>query len=403
MWQRISARRISPVGWWTLAAVAVPVLVAAFLITFVVTGQSAPARARLTEGPSVTAPPSQATPSLMSLPARPADERDPVSSKLPVADALLRNAAVPFAVEQVGAAPQFRFGGSAIDRERAIECLALAAMAEAGGSDAGQRAVMQVVLNRVRHPAFAKTICGVVFEGAERQTGCQFTFTCDGSLSRRYSEAAWRQARQRAREALDGRTFAAVGTATHYHTDWVYPYWSPSLDKVAKIDTHLFFRWKGYWGTPPSFAARYKGQELALADLMSRANAGGSDPDRTAAITDQVVPIGRSASSGGTIPPGVVSHPEGGAYLVGYASLPSAAQALATARRLCGGNGYCRVMGWADRGAMPKGFPVPPASRARLSFSYVLDAQNNETVFYDCSQFSGIDRQACLPRSVRPT
>ncbi len=74
-----------------------------------------------------------------------------------------RNAAVPFVKGPITPAPRFTFKGSAEDRSRATECLALAAMAEAGPSDIGQRAVIQVILNRVRHPAFAKTVCGVVF------------------------------------------------------------------------------------------------------------------------------------------------------------------------------------------------------------------------------------------------
>ncbi|PCJ46186.1 MAG: DNA gyrase subunit A, partial [Gammaproteobacteria bacterium] len=40
----------------------------------------------------------------------------------------------------------------------------------------------EVVLNRVGHKAFPNTVCSVVFQGAERVTGCQFSFTCDGSM-----------------------------------------------------------------------------------------------------------------------------------------------------------------------------------------------------------------------------
>jgi hypothetical protein len=84
--------------------------------------------------------------------------------------------------------------GSAEDRARARTCLAQTAWYEAGQDRAGQQAVVQVVLNRVRHPAYPKTICGVVFQGSERRTGCQFTFTCDGSLARVPSAAAWKDA-----------------------------------------------------------------------------------------------------------------------------------------------------------------------------------------------------------------
>ena len=96
---------------------------------------------------------------------------------------------------------------------------------EAGDDPAGQRAVAQVVLNRVRHPAFPKTVCGVVFEGQDRTTGCQFTFSCDGALTRwSPSPALWTAARQIATAALTGTVYRPVGYATHYHTDWVVPY-----------------------------------------------------------------------------------------------------------------------------------------------------------------------------------
>src|SRR3546814_20727166 len=98
------------------------------------------------------------------------------------------------------------------------------------------------LIHRARHPAFPKSSCGVVFQGSERTTGCQFTFTCDGALARRYSDAAWQRACNNADLMLSGGTYPAVGLATHYHTDWVRPYWSDSLEKIAIVDTHLFFR-----------------------------------------------------------------------------------------------------------------------------------------------------------------
>lgn len=335
--------------------------------------------------------PAMMPPPLTSLPALPGQADALGAPPLSEDDAFARNAAVPFVTGAIAPAASFQFTGGAQDRSRAVDCLALAAMAEAGSGDEGQRAVMQVVLNRVRHPAFAHTICGVVFEGSQRASGCQFTFTCDGSLNRPYSNGAWQSARRRASAALDGYVYSKVGTATHYHTDWVYPYWSPSLDKVARVDTHLFFRWKGYWGTWASFRSGYGGGETALTELMQQA---GAEPE-----SDAIIPVMRKADKAGN----VIRKPEGGAFLIGYASLPSAAQALATARKLCGGSGYCQVMGWADRSAMPLGFPVSPAARARLSFSYVLDARNTEIVLYDCRMFTGIERDHCIPAPSRPT
>ncbi len=152
------------------------------------------------------------------------------------------NAKIPFVPGPVIPAKRFVFRGSPAGKLQALDCLASAAVYEAGGDADGQRAVMQVILNRVRRAGFPKTVCGVVYDGSERTTGCQFSFTCDGSVDRRPEHEGWIEARQRARQALSGFVFAAIGTATHYHTDWMVPYWSSSLAKVAKVHSHIFYR-----------------------------------------------------------------------------------------------------------------------------------------------------------------
>jgi hypothetical protein len=155
------------------------------------------------------------------------------------------NAKMPFAPGPVIPAKRFVFRGTPAGKLQAIDCLATAAIYEAAGDADSQRAVMQVVLNRVRKSGFPKTVCGVVYDGSERETGCQFSFTCDGSVDRRPESAGWSEARLRARQALSGYVFAAIGSSTHYHTDWVVPYWSSSLAKVAKVHSHIFYRrWK---------------------------------------------------------------------------------------------------------------------------------------------------------------
>ena len=155
--------------------------------------------------------------SVEALPAS-GEEANTLKSQLAPDDAQAQNAAVDIVEGGPGIAPPFRFTGSAADRTRARDCLALAAMAEAGYGDADQRAVMQVILNRTRHPAFANTVCGVVYQGSQRSTGCQFTFTCDGSLDRKPSANSWARALSVARRALSGQVYAPVGLATHYHT-----------------------------------------------------------------------------------------------------------------------------------------------------------------------------------------
>ena len=157
-------------------------------------------------------------------------------------------------------------------RARALECLTSAVYYEAGQeSTDGQRAVAQVVLNRVRHPAFPASVCGVVYEGSTRPTGCQFTFTCDGSLNRGAALGAWDRARSVAQAALAGYVFKPVGNATHYHANYVVPYWAPTLDKNAIVGAHIFYRWAGGWGRPTAFNQGYSHREANVASLRSAA------------------------------------------------------------------------------------------------------------------------------------
>ncbi len=152
--------------------------------------------------------------------------------------------------------------GGMLDEARAIDCMTAAIYYEAAWESLdGQRAVAQVVLNRMRHPAFPKTVCGVVFQGSNRTTGCQFSFTCDGSMNRVPQEAAWLRARSVASAALNGFVMKKVGTATHYHANYVAAYWSPSLVKVGTIGAHIFYRWTGGSGLPPAFSGKYLGTE----------------------------------------------------------------------------------------------------------------------------------------------
>jgi hypothetical protein len=124
----------------------------------------------------------------------------------------------------------------------------------------GEAAVAQVVLNRMRNPIYPKTVCGVVFQGSTLPTGCQFTFTCDGSLRRRPSDAGWKDAVYVAQRALNGYVQKDVGGATHYHTIYVVPYWQSTVMKVAQIGAHVFFRWNG--ASADQLAFHYPAGEL---------------------------------------------------------------------------------------------------------------------------------------------
>jgi spore germination cell wall hydrolase CwlJ-like protein len=177
-------------------------------------------------------------------------------------EAIKINAALPFATAQIIAArPFFGVATDASVQNRALTCMTQAVYYEAGFEpEAGKRAVAQVVLNRMRHPAFPKSVCGVVYDGSQKRV-CQFSFTCDGSLFRAPAPAAWATAEAIAREALNGRIEPAVGYATHYHANYVSPYWAPKLTKLAQIGAHIFYRWPGGWGMPSAFNGRYAGLE----------------------------------------------------------------------------------------------------------------------------------------------
>ena len=172
------------------------------------------------------------------------------------------NAAMPLEGAGAAASPFALRFASDDDRLRSLQCMTEAIYYEAATEPVeGRRAVAQVVLNRVRHPAYPNSVCGVVYQGSERRTGCQFSFTCDGSLGRAPMAPYWQQARQLAEEALAGYVHRPVGYSTHYHANYVVPYWASSLAKSANIGTHIFYRWQGGWGRPHAFTDRYAGRE----------------------------------------------------------------------------------------------------------------------------------------------
>jgi spore germination cell wall hydrolase CwlJ-like protein len=205
------------------------------------------------------------------------------------------NAETPFSALPNPAAKPFELPtANSTDRPLALTCLTMAIYYEAASqSDQGQAAVAQVVLNRLRNPLFPKTICGVVFQGSTLPTGCQFTFTCDGSLKRRPSETGWDRARRIAQRALDGYVEKSVGEATHYHTVWVVPYWQSSVIKVAQIGAHIFYRWDGALGTPAAFRGQYAGVEPSPAPIAGfdadPSVAAGADTAATPAAAEVAV------------------------------------------------------------------------------------------------------------------
>jgi len=311
-------------------------------------------------------------------------------------DALAINKAVPFSTAPNPAAHPFFLASTSPDYARSLDCLAAVGLYEAGSGDAdGQRAVIQVVLNRLRHPAFPKTICGVVFQGSERRTGCQFTFTCDGAMRRVPSTEAWERARTVARQMLGGFVYNSVGHSTHYHTDWVVPYWSASLDKVAAVGTHLFFRWTGWWGTPGAFRNSYAGGEPAIGQL-----AGLSDAHRGGAV---------QMADGATAALETVANPallarydktivrDGDSFIVPFGRKVSPDSFPSLALAACGTLDHCKVMGWAEIAETPRSFPIDPTALAGMSFSYLRDRKTGfEKALWNCDEFARTDKRDCM-------
>jgi len=126
-------------------------------------------------------------------------------------------------------------------------CLAEVMYYEARGEGvAGQKAVAEVVLRRTHNRNYARTVCGVVYEGVQegRKTGCQFSFACDGSLERKVEDEAWDQARLLAEKIMSGAVVLGdlTGHAIAYHSIGVSPPWKDNMLKTVQIGNHVFYR-----------------------------------------------------------------------------------------------------------------------------------------------------------------
>lgn len=228
-----------------------------------------------------------------------------------IASALVVPEASAFSVG-AAATPYVFKGRNATDTLRASLCLTAAIYYEAANEpDEGQRAVAQVVLNRVRHPAWPDTVCDVVYQGTERPgTLCQFTFGCDGALARAPSLSGWARARRVAQAALAGYVHAPAGLATNYHTLAVSPSWGKTLTPVGIYGAHIFYRLPGGAGAPKAFYDSYRGNEPTPGP---RAKIGVPADPQVFATAGEVMPHGL-----------IVSPPVSGAVTNPVAAAPPA-------------------------------------------------------------------------------
>lgn len=168
---------------------------------------------------------------------------------------------------------------------RQQNCLAQAIYYEARGeSQRGQIAVAEVIMNRAKSGYYPSSVCGVVFQGAHRSTGCQFTFTCDGSINHRPRGRAWDRAQRVATAVMSGYTRPITQGATHYHTLAVNPVWNSGLVETTTIESHVFYRM-------PNRSERAHYQEA----LARRRGSMGS---RRSEGADELIPEAGDAAAG---------------------------------------------------------------------------------------------------------
>lgn len=167
----------------------------------------------------------------------------PLEDPLPAEPPRLPYKVVSLLGEMLSWSPLHRRPRVAEADDEALGCLTAAVYYEARSeSEEGQRAVAQVVLNRVGKPAFARSVCGVIHQRSAASGGCQFDFVCDGAQHGRRESGAWSIALRIARRALGGETYEPIGSSTFYHTVAVSPDWSHRFVRVTRIGAHIFYK-----------------------------------------------------------------------------------------------------------------------------------------------------------------
>jgi len=119
-----------------------------------------------------------------------------------------------------------------------LTCLAKNIYYEAGNeSYDGKLAVATVTMNRVRHPRFPKTICGVVYQRTTK--GCQFSWTC---VSKRpMNNSLYQRAKRVATEVLTKNVrVVSLKNALYFHNTSIKPNWTFARP-IKQIGNHIFY------------------------------------------------------------------------------------------------------------------------------------------------------------------
>lgn len=291
----------------------------------------------------------------------------------------------------------FHYSGKASDRTRAAECLAAAAWYEVGDDPAGQRAVIQTVINRVTSPSFPNSFCGVVFQGSELPTGCQFTFTCDGSLKRRHPPAAaWKRALSLAQQALDGFVDSSVGTATHYHASYVTPWWSGHLERLATVGPHIFYRWS-HGRHDASGGRQYLGAEQDYETLAGKSirNAPELEPPQADAGPQAFTNVTSAMSAAET---GRTRMSPGNAIFMPASDGEASGRWALVAMKACQGRIDCQVLGYGSKDQISRNQGRTAKERERPIFLFVKDSASSMAIaLWDCRKVDRPKKSECLP------
>jgi hypothetical protein len=195
---------------------------------------------------------------------------------------------------------------------------------------------------------------------------------------------------------LKGTVVKRVGLATHYHTDWVLPYWSPTLDKIARVQTHLFFRWKGWWGTPPAFRSGYAGNEPIDPRIAYLAPGLSPESITAAGPAGVVIPNVSQATLGKNVPK--LIDPDRAQFVLQLDKDAFPGSYASTALGICKGKSECTVMGWLKPEQIPTTVPIRPANMQAVSFLYRRrPSMEHDQALWNCRVFKRPDAAQCIP------
>lgn len=138
-----------------------------------------------------------------------------------------------------------------VNLEKEELCLALNIYFEAKSEPIkGKMAVALTPISRAKVDEFPDTICNVVWQKRRHpRTGkwvAQFTWTLDGKPDEPRNQRQWTEAQNMASaifsEGSNGwHIVDFTNGATHYHANYVDPWWRNKLPYLTKVGAHLFY------------------------------------------------------------------------------------------------------------------------------------------------------------------